>query len=263
MKRSTLISAALMGAGGVWLLYRSARGSMQAPWTVEGLWIWIAAAMTLGIFSFLAGDNPFYKFTENLFVGVSAAYWMVVGFWTTLVPNLFGRLIPGFVTAHLMPGLAENGVVPAREWSYLIPLTFSILLLWRLMPTGGWISRWTLALILGTTAGLRLIGFLVSDFVGQIRNGIKPLIVIDAAGSIDWGQSFSSVVSTVAVISGLVYFFFSKEHKGLFGRVSRLGVWVLMVTFGAGFGYTVMGRIALLVGRFEFILYDWLHLGSR
>ena len=41
----------------------------------------VAAAMTLGIFSFLAGDNPFYKFTENLFVGVSAAYWMVTGFW--------------------------------------------------------------------------------------------------------------------------------------------------------------------------------------
>jgi hypothetical protein len=33
-----------------------------------------------------------------------------------------------------------------------------------------------------------------------------------------------------------------------------------MVTFGAGFGYTVMGRIALLVGRVEFMLVDWLHV---
>jgi len=31
-----------------------------------------------------------------------------------------------------------------------------------------------------------------------------------------------------------------------------------MITFGAGFGYTVMGRIALLVGRIEYLLYDWL-----
>jgi hypothetical protein len=106
-------------------------------------------------------------------------------------------------------------------------------------------------------------GFLVSDFVGQIRNGITPLAVRASNGAIDWGASISAIVSMVAVISGLVYFFFSKEHKGLFGRMSRLGVWVLMVSFGAGFGYTVMGRIALLVGRFEFLLYDWLQVGSR
>ena len=62
----------------------------------------------------------------------------------------------------------------------------------------------------------------------------------------------------VGVACCLVYFFFSKEQKGLFGRVAKVGIWVLMVTFGAGFGYTVMGRIALLVGRAEFLLYDWL-----
>jgi len=33
-----------------------------------------------------------------------------------------------------------------------------------------------------------------------------------------------------------------------------------MITFGAAFGYTVMGRIALLAGRLEFLLNDWLWL---
>src|SRR4029079_12316751 len=180
-----------------------------------GAWLWVAALMTLGIFSFLVGDNPLYKFTENLFIGVSVADWMVVGFWTTLVPNLFGRLAPEFVTAHLMPGLAENGVVPAPDFYYLIPLVFGILLLWRLAPRGGWVSRWTLALILGTTAGLRLIGFLVSDFVGQIRNGMNPLIIVDSGGTLDWGASFSAIVGTLAVVAGVRAFFFSKEQKGV------------------------------------------------
>ena len=35
---------------------------------------WIAAFLTLGIFSYLYKDNPFYKIAENVFVGVSAAY---------------------------------------------------------------------------------------------------------------------------------------------------------------------------------------------
>jgi len=43
---------------------------------------WVAAILTLCIFSFLYKDNPFYKFAEHLFTGVSAAYWMSVAFWS-------------------------------------------------------------------------------------------------------------------------------------------------------------------------------------
>ena len=55
--------------------------------------------LTLAIFSFLYGDNPFYKVAEALLVGVSAAYWMVVAFWDVLVPNLMGKLWPSLVQA--------------------------------------------------------------------------------------------------------------------------------------------------------------------
>jgi hypothetical protein len=58
----------------------------------------------------------------------------------------------------------------------------------------------------------------------------------------------------------LVYFFFSLEHKGVVGKTARVGVWFLMITFGAAFGFTVMGRITLLVGRFDFLFNDWLGL---
>ena len=55
---------------------------------------WFAGFLTLAILSFLYKDNPFYKFAEHLFVGVSAAYWMVVAWHTTLMPNLFAKLWP-------------------------------------------------------------------------------------------------------------------------------------------------------------------------
>jgi len=38
--------------------------------------------------------------------------------------------------------------------------------------------------------------------------------------------------------------------------VSRLGIWFLMLGFGAAFGYTVMGRVSLLIGRFNFLVID-------
>ena len=64
----------------------------------------------------------------------------------------------------------------------------------------------------------------------------------------------------MGVLSCLVYFFFSIEHTGVVGHTARLGIWFLMITFGAAFGYTVMGRIALLAIRIEFLFDDWLWL---
>ena len=67
-------------------------------------------------------------------------------------------------------------------------------------------------------------------------------------------------IIVIGVLSSIVYFFFSIEHKGYVGKTAKLGIWFLMITFGAAFGYTVMGRIALLAIRIEFLLNDWLWL---
>jgi len=57
----------------------------------------------------------------------------------------------------------------------------------------------------------------------------------------------------VGVLCALIYFFFSKEHKGAMGSAARVGIWTLMVGFGAGFGLTVMGRVSLLIDRVIFL----------
>ena len=233
---------------------------------------WLAAFLTLCIFSFLYRDNPFYKLSESIFIGVSAAYWMVVQFWSVIVPNLLGNLIPNTVRATAMPGLETT----EPHLVYLVPLALSVMLLWRLMPAGGWISRWPLAFFIGVFAGLRMIQFIQADFLNQIRNGILPLVVTkdawvrlfpDAAaklaGDPTW-QPFTTslwnIISVVGVLACLTYFFFSFEHKGAVGRIARVGTWILMITFGAMFAFTVMGRIALLTGRLEFLFIDWLRL---
>jgi hypothetical protein len=235
------------------------------------LGIWIAAFFTLAIFSFLYKDNPFYKLAESILVGVSAAYWMVVAFWDVIVPNLIGKLSPALVRMWALPGLEDQ-----RELLYIVPLVLGIMLLWRLMPAAGWISRWPLAFIIGTTAGLRLVAHIQSDFIQQIRNTIIPLwvkvpqlapdgtVLLDAAGKpllgFDPWDSLANIIIVVGMLACLVYFFFSFEHKGVVGKIARVGIWFLMITFGAGFGYTVMGRITLLAGRLEFLFDDWLWL---
>ena len=246
---------------------RNAEGvSLSWPRTAG---MWLAALCTLAIFSFLAGDNPAYKLAEAVFVGVSAAYAMTVGFWETLVPNLFAKLLPETMRSL---GLAHLDVPPGtpieREWIYLVPLAMSGLMLWQLSPRGGWIARWPLAFFIGATAGIRLYTFFEADFLRQIQQTILPLVVVvyeDASRrGVDWSAtvqaSLRNVTIVVGVLASLTYFFFSVEHRGAVRAVTRLGVYVLMITFGAGFAYTVMGRIALLIERLEFLFVEWLWL---
>ncbi len=91
-----------------------------------------------------------------------------------------------------------------------------------------------------------------------------PLVVMADNGSgemvFSLGDSIRNLLIVSGVLSALVYFLFSVEHKGVIGRVARAGTWTLMICFGAAFGYTVMGRIALLAIRFEFLFDEWLWL---
>ena len=65
----------------------------------ELIGVWCIVLLTLSIFSYLYGDNPFYKAAEHIFVGVSAGYIFTITFWDTIWPNLFGRLFPEYVGA--------------------------------------------------------------------------------------------------------------------------------------------------------------------
>ena len=290
MKRETLFWTVLMVLGGLFLVGRAAtvgngrvyvraetiaetdsgpvvhqRGvpaSLRGEADVSLSWprtvgLWIAALCTLGIMSFVLGDNPLYKLMESIFVGVSAAYLMVAGFWDELVQNLFKSIVPDLMRNSFLPGL-EEGL--ESDYTYVAPLVMSVMMLWRLAPRGAWIARWPLAFFIGATAGFRLVSYLEADFVQQINNTIMPLIVYSADESFDVWGSIRNLLIVGGVLLGLVYFFFSVPHRGVVGGLARGGVWLLMITFGASFGYTVMGRIALLADRLQFLFDDWLWL---
>ena len=67
-----------------------------------------------------------------------------------------------------------------------------------------------------------------------------------------------TILILIGVISTLIYFYFSKEHTGALGVTAKVGIWFIMISFGAHFGYTVMGRVSLLIGRVQFLVEDWL-----
>ena len=201
--------------------------------------VWIAALLTLGIFSFLYKDNPVYKMCEHLFVGVSAGYYVVLQYYSVVKPNLLDPMFTDFTHS--------------RHFLLLIPLALGILLFSRFFPKGDWLSRWSIALILGVYPALRITGFGQGDFVEQIHGTILPLWVAN-----NLGATIGNWILIVGLLTTLVFFFFSKEHKGPLGGAAKIGIYFLMVSFGASYGYTVMARISLLIGRVTFLLHEWL-----
>lgn len=67
-----------------------------------------------------------------------------------------------------------------------------------------------------------------------------------------------TIIIVIGVLSTLIYFYFSHEHKGALGVTAKVGIWFIMISFGAHFGYTVMGRVSLLIGRMQFLIEDWI-----
>lgn len=221
--------------------------------------IWVAALLTLFVFSFLYKDNPLYKFAEHLFVGVSAGYYIVLNFWTVVMPNLVDPLWRTFMgtdpVTHVkvtpVGGPFAASLGDYRAW-FLIPAVLGVLLFARLMGRAEWLARWPLAVIIGVYAGLKTTGFAQGDLVAQVQASLQPM------WTGDWWTSFNAIVFTVGLITSLLFFFYSREHKGALGGAARTGIMFLMISFGAGYGYTVMSRLSLLIGRFQFLIEDWL-----
>jgi hypothetical protein len=202
----------------------------------ETIGIWFGAFLTLCIFSFLYKDNPFYKLAEHLFVGISAGYWATLEYHNVFKPNLWEPL-------------TKEG-----RLLLIVPFIFGILLFSRFTRKYSWLSRWPMALIIGIYAGITIVGYGSGDLILQIHANLLPL------WTDHWLTSVNNILLTVGVITGLLYFFFSKEHKGALGAGAKIGIWFLMISFGASFGYTVMSRMSLLIGRIYFLLGTWLHL---
>ncbi len=192
---------------------------------------WLAATLTLAIFSFLYKDNPFYKLAEHIYVGVSAGFWVIYLWAFDIKPMLIDR----FVTS-----------VGIEKWILLIPAILGVLMLTRWFPKTAWISRIPLSFTIGIGAGLGVTASIQGFLIPQIGATLLPLTTIN------------NILLVIGVISTILYFYFSKEFKGVSNLFFRLGIIFIMVAFGASFGYTVMARISLLIGRIYFLLHNFL-----
>jgi hypothetical protein len=201
---------------------------------IEILQVWVIAFFTIALLSFLYRDNPVYKIAEHIFAGLSAGYYVGLIWDTVIIQQLW------------TPMTTEG------RWWLVVPGIMGFLMFTRFWEKISWVSRISLAFVMGVTAGIFIVSQLHGLVLPQMRDTMLPL----------WnGDGFAALALAVIVVTGvistLIYFYFSKEHTGAMGVTAKVGIWFIMISFGAHFGYTVMGRVSLLIGRVQFLVQDW------
>ncbi|MGI6632824.1 MAG: hypothetical protein ACOX5M_07190 [Bacillota bacterium] len=191
---------------------------------------WLGAFCTLAIFSILFKDNPAYRLVENVYVGAATGYAIVVG----------------------VDRLKATGLDPLAEGNFLIlvPMIFGILLYTRYFPSVSYLARMPLALFTGVSAAVALRGSVETQIVAQITATVGNL------------KSINGIVIFLGTTLSLTYFFLTFRMKGTAGLAPKLGKYFMMAAFGAAFGNTVMGRISTAIGRFQYLLIQWLGIGA-
>jgi hypothetical protein len=171
--------------------------------------VWIAALLTLAVFSFLYKDNPLYKFAEHLFVGVSAGYYIVLNLWTVIYPNMW---------EPLTKSLRGEGVDAARHGCSR-PSSATIAGGSDPRPAGGAAvhaplrkDRLDVALVARHSSSASTLASRPRASRRRLRGpgSGKPPAALDRTG----GSSLNAIIFTVGLMTSLLFFFYSREHKG-------------------------------------------------
>lgn len=222
---------------------------------------WMICFFTLCVFSFLYKDNPFYKIAEHVFVGAGTAFFTLQYFEEGILDPIWAHGKRAFESAANGEAVELGAFQAQPVWALVfrgMAVLLGLMLLVRMFKPDSWMPRWPLAVMVGVYSALKLTGETQSKLVLQVKGLFKPFVdpLADPATS-GFGDALAHVALTSVLVLGtlcaLCHFIFTYRRTKVLAGVSRVGIVVLMITFGSMFGFTVLGRIALLIERV-----DWL-----
>lgn len=250
----------------------------------EQLWmVWLVAFLTLGIYSYLYSDNRLYRILLNIMIGLGVGYGFVIAWKQTISPKWWEPAWGDFVVPQTSNGGVFHWIAALFSYvgTHLWPVSYWLILgilgaFWYLQLTRKytWLSRIVIGLSIGSGAGVVFKSSFLMN-APQITDSFRPLVarqpsalwpngapLIGTVGRIDFWpalwQSVNNIIFVGAIICVMVYFFFSFSHdRKSIATTAKIGRWVLMISFGAFFGNTVMTRMAVFLERLKYLIQTW------
>jgi len=202
---------------------------------MERAGIWLAAILTLSAYSYLWKENPFFRIGEHLLIATNVSYVAITGF-----NNIKQSLAP---------------IKTEGRYTLLVPVILGVLLFTRWFPKSAWLSRISVAFMMGVSGAVSITGIIPANFVKQIAATMIPL------------NSVNNVIIVFGTVSTVSYFLFiqgkspgAQSWGKVMNSLGSIGKWIMMVAFGAAFGATVPSRLTLVMGRLQFLFRTWIPL---
>ncbi len=201
--------------------------------------VWIAALLTLGVFSALYKETALFRFVESVFIGVSAGYFFCIWFFSVISPAI------------------SDGV--EGEWHIFIPIITGILILVLRENRFSRFLTVPASLLAAVFIALNFIIYFRAYIVDMVLSSVQPLVVFDDKGGVNWGLTINSIVSVTGTVSVLIFFAARRypDVKMIRGY-GEIGRFYLLVAIGTSLGYTLFSRILIFAGRFDFLFSEWL-----
>lgn len=201
--------------------------------------VWLAAFMTLAVFSYFFGPtkNPVFKFAESTVVGGAVGYTIVIA------------------GAKNIESLAYNKIV-AGNVILIIPVIVGLLIYTRYTKNYTYLARIPIAFIVGSGIAVAAYGMISTNI---IRNNL--VAVTGYLVNKDLATTFANTWNIIALVTSIYYFYFTggkRQEAPPFTWLNRIGRYSIMLFMGASFGNTILARNALIIGRAQFLLYNWL-----
>ena len=196
-----------------------------ATWDIIGLWLgWVLMMM---IYSYpLYKENPAYRTAEHLFIGVTLAITVI-----TNVNNIVRMAVRPLIQGQLL---------------MIVPIVVGLLIFTMLIPDYRWVSRYPIALLVGTGFGLGIRGTIKPNIQDAI---ISTITAPSEGGAMAW---INFLYVAIGLLCSVMYFVLTYEHTGVLKAPTRVGRLFIMVALGAYFGNTVLFRFTMLAGRAQF-----------
>jgi hypothetical protein len=203
--------------------------------------------LTLMIFSYIAGDNVFFRLALYLLVGVSAGYTAAVLILKVIIP-------------YLITPLAQVG--SPQFFLALFPLAGCILITFMYFPHTANAGRLPLAILVGILAGVSIIGIARGTLAPQLINLINYFSphLLQTGSTIHWMRIIQAFTMLLGVIAVLFYFHHRVSEtstpptrSSLVEGLGSVGQIFIGITFGAIFVGVYATALLALIGRLLWI----------
>lgn len=197
---------------------------------------WVAAVVTIAVWAYVAGERRVFRLAQHLLAGLATGYLVLLAARDVLMPRLVEPLLTDPAGSLLLwPALGLVLVLAGSRW----------------LPRQ--VVAVPVAVLVAATAAFALGGAVVGTVLPQLAGA-----VVRPGGGM--GGLVDGALALVITALVLLAFLHGVPRGRLLGGAAGAGRLLLLGGIGGWLGFLVVSRLALLVDRADFLIFDWLGL---